>query len=501
MLKKKSRIIVWSIVGAMVLVLTIAVLRADRMVENVAGQRLTQLAAEQHMDISWHDIHIHLLQGKAQIDSLSVGLCVADSIKNDTTFIHVSVPRLSIGSVNWLALLRERIALIDAVRVTNGHVALSKSADSTMLTLDSICVAVHDLCYNLTDSLLTYNDSVYSLQTGRFHFRSADGLFAATVGRILTADAGMIVLSNISGGNTDKPEEHGRLMGKQEVTWSRFRIPSVRTSPVNIIRMVKANEVRIDSVIVEGQSTDVYYDSKYPPKQPYPMPQQALLELKTPLHIRRMIATLDTTRLYVTSDGKNVGRLDLLQTRARIINLCNIRDRTMMTSLHSHFAGGGEMRVKTDMKLNKRGTFTYNADITELTGSSLKSLSQPMLGVELHCNIHNMSVQCAGNNTKMNGTFCMQYDSLSVHVNEHSPMEVMARLSGLVNAFAPVVLINQNPRNPNDEPMSYEVSATRDPMKPFPAYFLGVIADGTLQTVLPFGLGKGALEKKKKVKK
>ena len=501
MLKKKSRIIVWSIVGGLLLTLTIVVLRADRIAENMASQRLTQLAAEQNIDLRWHDIDIYLLQGKVQIDSLSVGLSVADSVKADTTFIHISLPRLSVGSVHWLALLRERRAQIDAVRVTNGHVALSKSADSTMLTLDSICVAVHDLCYNLTDSLLTYNDSVYSLQTGGLHFRSADGLFAAAVGSIRTADAGMIILTNISGGNTDKPEEHGRLMGKQEVTWSRFRLPSVHTSPVNIIRMAKANEVRIDSVLVVGQSADVYYDSKYPPKQPYPMPQQALLELKTPLHIRRMIATLDTTRLYVTSDGKNVGKLDLLQTKARIINLCNIPDRTMMTGLHSHFAGGGEMRVKTDMQLNKRGTFTYNADITELKGSSLKSLTKPMLGVELNCNIHNMSVQCAGNNTKMNGTFCMQYDSLSVHVDDHSPMEVMARLSWLVNAFAPVVLINQNPRNPNEEPISCEVSATRDPMKPFPAYFLTVMADGMLQTVLPFDLGKGALEKKKKVKK
>ena len=179
MLKKKSRIIVWSIVGGLLLTLTIVVLRADRIAENMASQRLTQLAAEQNIDLRWHDIDIYLLQGKVQIDSLSAGLSVADSVKADTTFIHISLPRLSVGSVHWLALLRERRAQIDAVRVTNGHVALSKSADSTMLTLDSICVAVHDLCYNLTDSLLTYNDSVYSLQTGGLHFRSADGLFAA----------------------------------------------------------------------------------------------------------------------------------------------------------------------------------------------------------------------------------------------------------------------------------------------------------------------------------
>ena len=60
------------------------------------------------------------------------------------------------------------------------------------------------------------------------------------------------------------------------------------------------------------------------------------------------------------------------------------------------------------------------------------------------------------------------------------------------------MLYNRNPRTDHEQPFTCEVSVEHDPVQPFPAYFIAVIGDGTVQAILPFGMGKGMMGKKKK---
>lgn len=494
---KRSRIIVLSILAALLLAAIVVVLRADRMAERMVSERLTQMSEEQQLPLSWSDIRIRLLHGSVRVDSLAVQLNIPDSVKSDTTCVDILVPRLDIGRIHWLTLLRRRVVRVDRIRIKEGSVALATRKDHTSLRLDSLMLAAYDIRYNLLDSSLTYNDSVYLLQAAHIDYTSADGLFAAAVGSLQTEDAGSIVLTDIAGGNTDKKEDHAVRMGKQEVTWARFRLSEVRTSPVNIIRMALAKEVSLDTVSINAQMTDIYYDTHFPPKEPYPMPQEALLAMKMPLQIKCMNATLGVLHLGMTSDGKHAGYLDLKKTNAHISNISNAPGSTMHTNLTTHI-GGSTVHITTDMKMNKRGTLTYQAELANLTGRDLRPLSEPLLGVELNCNFHNITTKCEGDNESMHGTFCMRYDSLSLHVSDKGPVEELSKFAWLVNSFSSIVLYNRNPRSDHEEPVSFDVSATRDPMQPFPAYFIAVINDGILQTILPFGMGKGLMQKQKK---
>lgn len=494
---KRSTIILLSFLAALVVAVTIVVLRADRTAENIVSERLTQLADEQHLSLSWSDLRIRLMHGTVRVDSLQVCLATADSLTGDTTFIALSVPRLDIGRIHWLPLLRHRIARIDRVRLTNAAVELTKLKDYTALSVDSLSLAAYDLSYNLTDSTFAYNDSVYLLDLGPLRYTSPDSLFAATVGHLSTQDAGSIVISNIAGGNTDRKEEHAVRMGKQEVTWARFNLSELRTSPVNIIRLALSGEVAIDSVALSGPLTDIYYDAHFPPKEPYPLPQESLAAIKMPLRIGQFSASLGKLHIGMTFDGKHSGALDLRSINARIANITNAPDSTMRTALTMRMGEKGKAHINTAMQINKRGTFTYSAELHELRGSDLAGLTEPMLGVNLTCNFHSITTRCKGDSETMNGTFCMLYDSLSIHVNDHGPMDQLSRFAWAVNAFAPIMLYNRNPRGDREEPKSFDVSATHDPMLPFPAYFLGVINDGMLQTILPFGMGKGMMNKQK----
>jgi hypothetical protein len=227
------------------------------------------------------------------------------------------------------------------------------------------------------------------------------------------------------------------------------------------------------------------------------MPQQSLAAVEMPLLINHLNASLGVLHVAVTMDGKNVGLLDLKKTRARVADISNTPGSTMKAKVTTHI-GGGEVNVATNMTLNKQCSLTYNAEIKELKGRDLLSLTKPMLGVELNCNFHNISTNCKGDSKNMSGTFCVRYDSLSVHLDEHGPMKDLSSLAWLVNPLASVVLYNRNPRSDHEEPATFEVSADYDPMQPFPAYFIAIIGDGIVQSILPFGMGKGMLQKKKK---
>lgn len=494
---KRSRIITLIILAVLLLTATIIVLRADRMAENMAAEYIRQAADEQQIPLSWSDLNIRLLHGSIRIDSLSAQLNIADSTTNDTTYLNVLVPRLDVGRIHWLTLLRHRVVRIDRVRLTNGNIALSKHNDHTELHLDSLCLAAHDLRYNLLDSTFTYNDSVYLIRATNIGYTSDDGLFSAKVGSLATEDAGCIILTDIIGGNTDKREQHAVKMGKQEVTWARFNLSRVRTTPVNIIRMALTQQVMIDTVSIDGPNTEIYYDAQFPPKQPYPMPQQSLAAIEQPLLIKQLSASLGVLHLAVTLDGKHVGLLDLKKTRARVSNISNTPGNTLKAKVTTHI-GGSEVNVTTGLTLDKRRSLTYNADIKELKGHDLVGLTKPLLGVELNCNIHSIHTECKGDSISMGGTFCMCYDSLNVHLDENGPMKDLSSLAWLINPLASVVLYNRNPRNDNELPATFEVSADYDPMQPFPAYYIAIISDGIIQSILPFGMGKGMLKKKKK---
>ncbi|MBR4521432.1 MAG: hypothetical protein IKO63_08460 [Paludibacteraceae bacterium] len=494
---KRSTIITLIVLAVLLLAATVVVLRADRLAEQMTTEQIMKVAEEQLIPLTWSDLHVRLLHGSVQVDSLSVQLNLPDSVTGDTTRVALQVAELGVGRIHWLTLLRRRVVRLDRVRIDNAAVALCNTGDKTLLSLDSLCVVARDICYNLLDSTLTYNDSVYHLQLSNLDYTSADGLFRATVGSLLTSDAGSIVLRNISGGNTDKKEEHALKMGKQEVTWARFNLSEVRVSPVNIIRMALAKEVKLDTITIQGPKTEIYYDAHFPPKEPYPLPQESLEAVKMPLQIGYLKASLGLLHVGITMDGKHAGTLDLKKTHAQISDISNTPGSTMRTKVATHI-GGSDIKIATDMKMNRQRSLTYNAELKNLKGSDLKSLTMPLLGVELNCNFRDITAKCQGTGETMTGSFCMLYDSLSLHVDDKGPVKELASLAWLVNAFSGVVLYNRNPRTDHEQPFTCEVSVEHDPMQPFPAYFIAVIGDGIVQTILPFGMGKGMMGKKKK---
>lgn len=457
---KKIWIIIISILAAIILAAVVFVkVYTNQVAERVANEKLAQVLEEKQIPLKWSGLSIR------------------------------------IGHIHWFKLLTKREVIVDDVYVGLDSVAFKKTDDKTEVSLCDLRVKAHDLRYNIADSTFSFYDSVYSISAEDIDFTSPDGLFNLRVGKFSTAHDGTFVFKNIVGGNTDKPEEHAFKMGKEMADWAQFQFKEARISPTNIARMIKDKKIDIEKVVVHGDQVRVYHDSQFPCKHAKPMPQQALAAIEMPLCIRCVEAELTTLNVNVTLDGKHAGTLPLYKSSVTITDISNTPNNVLKAKVTSHFANGGPMHLTMNMRQNKRCTFDYHVNVGQTSGENLTDLMMPMLGLQVSCNIHSIKADFKGDKDTIGGTFCMRYDSLSFYMDKYSPEEHIAKLAGLGNAFAPIVIQNRNPRKPNAEPQAYTLHSERNPMKPVPEYMLVILCKGIVCTVAPEWIAKIINEK------
>ena len=507
-------------------------LTADRIAEKAAAAQLHKTAAEKGIELKWSDLRIRLLHGSVRIDSLQCRIGQADS-----AFIDLQVQRLYAGRIHRLKLLRERVLRIDKAELTgpqietcspreaaemlkkqqhdktrtkrlpiaraevkrvsikDGRIAVSMLENKLQAAADSLCICLHEAAYDLRDSSLTFCDSLYAFSACGTDFLSTDGLFRLSVASAATADGGCLIASGIRGGNTDRPEKHALNAGKAAATWAQFDITELRTSPVNILRSLKQKEIKADTLTVQGNYATIYRNNQYPPRAPYPMPQEALAKVPVPIELRHADIALNKLKFSLTTDGSNAGTLELKDLSARLRNITNHAGSTIHTALKSTLQDGGSINVHLDLKNNNMCTFGCKTEVTNTGGGNFGGFLRTIAGVNANCNIHRLNMDCHGDKHNQEGTFCMQYDSLKIHIDKDSPIEKLGKLAGVANAFAPAVLVKSNPRHKGGEPQTYTTACTRNPWKPFPVYLFKPLGDGIVQTVLPPAIAKPVSKK------
>jgi len=543
-MEKKTKKRVFITLGIVLAVLFVAagavVLKADMMAKKMVTERLNQLAAEKQLPLSWSDIDIHLLHGSVQVEDLALDLKVPQADGKDTAFVHVRVPKIYAGHIHWITLAKHRVLHIDRIRIKrpevslrspkealetlplqedtamtiplqavridriqliNGAAEMTNCSDKLHVALDSLNITLRDVAYLFADSTLTLNDSIYHLEVHNLLYCSEDGLFSATVEDVLTADAGGICINGIQGGNTDKKTEHAHRMGNVASTWVEFTMQDILTSPISLVRTAQKQELTLDSIRIRGSRVNMHRDNHYPSAETYPLPQESLAEAEIPLLINRMHIVLDRFNFSMTDNGKDIGSLNFNHNDICISNITNTPDAVMKSNVSNRLPDGGTVKIGMDMRVNPACSFTYRQEIHNTRGATLASYTAPLMGATLGGNIHSIKMECKGNKHTMDGTFCMIYDSLTMHIEDNTPFEQLAKVTGLVNVFMPAVLLKQNPRYPGKEPETYEVHGERDPWQPFPMYLFIPFNEGIYKSILPPSIAASMSENKPKNKK
>lgn len=539
---------IWIIIGIIAAVaaagLTIGILHIDRVASETADKQLRAAMAERGLPVTWSSLHIRVGQGTVRLDSLRMYMQTELNSGRDSAYILAEVPRIHIGHIHWGQLLRERhlhideirlsrprVAVrsveevlptllqaahdstrqampiervsVDAIRLTDGSVRLTEAGGRQSVEADSLQAGVHGICFHFGNSSLHYCDSVYHLALSNLHYTTPDGLMRVTCKHMETADAGSMVLRSLRIANTDRKERHADNCGKQPATWVHGTIHEIRTSPVNIVRTLVNRRVDIGSLSVAGDSIYIYRDNHYKPRRPYPMPQEALLAIDVPVHVGRVGLSLRALTAEITEDSIHSGQFMLGRTDVTLSPLTNRAGQHVKTEVKSSLPEQGTIHLDMDLTLNKTCDFTLATLVEDCRMESFNRFLHSQVGIETGGYIRHLEMNCKGDNVKSEGEFCMQYDSLHIHVlKDETPIARLSKFAGIINTFAPAVLRTHNPRSKGEEAQRYTVSGVRDPWQLFPLYLIvSPLSDGILQTVLPPALEKTVKKTRQEMQK
>ncbi len=520
---KRRKVILWSVLAGIVLLVIVGILCFDAIVTRTVNKRLqAEVQADNRYDVSFKSIAVLVGSRTVEVRGITFRMPLTDTIGDAKPGIDMHVRHVSLRQVNLRRLLKEKHLEIGKIVIDEPSVAINlpivmqEQSDSTrmhsflkgvtvdkididdcsfrltdassqlQLSLEDLSLVAYDLGYDLSTSTLLYNDSLYKLSLNDLDFISPDGLYRLCLHSLETQDAGAVVMKQLHCYNTVKKTELADLLGKIPSTWIDVNINKITTSPVNLVRQALAKEISIDNVEVDCEKAHIFRDIRYPQRDPSPMPQEVMMAMPVPMRIRTVKMAVPKIDIEMCMLGIESGLIGVQNASGSVTNVTNIKGEIMKAKMHASLAHGGEGDLTASFKMDKAAHFDISAKFADVKGESFNTFLHPLFGMEAEFTINELTTSYSGDNVCANGTFCMTYDDIQARViKEDTPYSVIAKNADAINVFAPAVLQRRNPRLPGQKPQSYQVTKTRDEMQNVAVYLTGPLLDGVLKTLLP----------------
>ena len=520
--KFRFLIILAVFLGCLALAVNVVLFNADRLLTGYADHKLREaLAKFGSFDMSYSRLDLNLAKGtvslsdvsfskdslKATVKKIETGhinlrqawktrQLLLDYIKADGVKVSfVQMPKTEgvirdtaqkSAALNKLSGMQKYLDTIGVERVIiNGDdFSLRRTGSHLGLGVGNISLRLSDFGYGISSGKFSYCDSLYDLRVNNLAFISADGLYTLSADSLYTRNSGSIAISSLHGRSTVGKRELAARKGKIPVSWTDLRIKHLRTSAINLARMVISREISIDSIFVTGNQLTVFRDNRYAPKKAFKMLQESLTSISTPLHIGYVDLSMPYLTMEIQPQKGKTGALHLHDVSAVVRNISNAPENTLEAHIRPRL-GKGRGDLHLSLKNDKNCSFNVKALINNVKGSDFETLLRPMFGVSVSADIKSLNSSVSANKHSAAGSFCMLYDNLKVTVED--PAILSKRFSnkvGLVNKLAGAAIHKQNPRKRQEEPFACQVSANRDPMKNFGAYLVSVLLDGMEKTCL-----------------
>ena len=379
--------------------------------------------------------------------------------------------------------------VVDTILVHNAACDIHSSVTSFNVHADSLFVALYGLGYSLIDEVpYHYNDSVYQFYVGHATITTPDSLTAITTSSIRYDNGGAFSIGPTRVRNIVDKWKLGAILNMGPATWIDLSLNSLHTSSKNILREVFTIEdgFFLDSIYVDIQSMSVFRDVRQQPVNPFTLPQVPLLQLSYPFVINHVDAKVHRMNIEVALTKQCVGHLNLNDLCAQLSNVTAIRNSTITLNARCGVGRGvADARIELDIKPTCDWRIALNA--RDLNLHFLDDMLYPMVGLKVGAEVSSLVADYQGDNQIANGTFCLQYDNLSIHAykDSQSPFTIVGDLSGLINSASKTLLNKRNPRYPGKAPLAYQVQWKNDPWQQPALFYIGPCIDGCIKTLLP----------------
>ena len=353
------------------------------------------------------------------------------------------------------------------------------------LAVDSFSLTVNDLAYNLRDTVFSYNDSVYKLSLGHAKVMLPDGRLLIETNDLSHRDQGALKLGRTRIANTMPKKKLGDLV-KEPCTWIDMTIASAETSPFNPLHKAMNKDFTLEHVKAVVAKMDVFRDTRYQPKEPYPTPQDVLLAIPVVFRVGSVSADIKHINIELASTDTNCGKLKLGGIHADVENITNRKGETMNVKGHCPIENGmAEANVSLTMK--KTADFSLGIHGTGIPAQFLNPFLRPLIGITMTLNVDTLDTHYTGNTTIAKGEFRMLYHGFEakVHKEDDVPYKVIKKNADFFTSAAKNLLPKSNPTSVDIHPRAYKVEWKYDPWQPFPLYMFGPCINGAMKTFLP----------------
>lgn len=515
------------VLGIMFAVFAALFIGADVAVSRLVYREVNQaLAALPGCEASCGPVRVRLFSGTAEVEDLRFAYHGEPVHKKDTTGpgIEVRVGQVAVGRVFYSLLLRRQV-LVSDVHITDPQLELwlddkhpescfpkledqglakagevLRSAEVQQLHVTDAVLRLHSLrtrldaavdscsltLYSLAyDSVFSYCDSVYHLSVAHASVTMPDGRMRIDTRSLMQTDQGPLTLGATRIAHTMPRRRLGDMV-KEPVTWMDMRLDSVSTSPFNPLRKALAQDYTIERVNAVVGQMDIFRDTRYKPKHPFPMPQTELCRIPVTFRVGQAQAKIQHINIELASTDNNCGKLHLGHISAMVQNITNRRNATMRINgscpLESGFA-----KAEMSMTMNTDCDFSATLHAHGVDASMLNPFLRPLVGITLDMHIDTLDTRYTGNSVKANGRYRMLYHGLEikVHRDDDIPYKIVTRNAGTINTLANSLLTKSNPTIVDYAPRAYKAEWKRDEWQPFPLYLFGPCIDGTVKTLLP----------------
>ena len=378
---------------------------------------------------------------------------------------------------------------LSELRLEKGSVGLTSLKDRTKVSVKGLAFTVKDIAVALEENRIEYNDSLYHVALDSLDVLDALGLSRIQLGHLTTTDAGPVEARGVHLYNCVKQEELAEKMGKVSVMWYDVKLDTLRTSAINIPRMIKEEKINVDNVYLTSSNIVLLQDDRYPPAVPYPTLQEGINTLKMPMMIKQVDGRIDDFTFLWQTTPVNRGSFPMKNVRLSLKNVSNARNNLMQMVLKAGHKNRSNMEMQVNIRNNKEESTSGYMKINNLEGSRLDSFMRPLFGATADVSIEKIEGTFKGDKDQMTEEFCMLYKDLKLKAwnDVDAPFKIVAKGSGMVSFLANLAVPNSNPIRAGKEPKKVQVTFERDPMLPYPSYLIQNLTMGMLRTVLPGG--------------
>ncbi|MBO4665429.1 MAG: hypothetical protein J5612_00995 [Paludibacteraceae bacterium] len=491
-MKKSVKITLWVvgiIAGIFILFETCADVAVSRIAEKKAHAAIE--AAELPFTVDFNRIHVFIMAGSVEVTDIRFAANGKQLNTKEIDTVDVTLPDLSIRGINYFDLLRNKRVSVNSVKVHKLSALYKEKKSKMSVQVDSLTVTVHDLFYSLKDSTYGYNDSIYSLKFKHLAFVEPQGLLGIEANDFKTKNAGPIQLGRTKIAHRMDKRKLGDIV-KKPVSWLSMSLNSVEIAPMNILRYEQfLKGVHLSKITVNGDKLETLRDVRYKPTEPFPMPQQAIMQLKFPIAIDQVDVTMKTIDVNVLMTDKNCGEMHVNKLKATVRDFSNKKNSVMKVDLTACL-GDAQANALFKMYMNNDCRFDVEMYGKNLETKHLNKLIRPLTSMELDCTVDSLRAKYTGDKVKAGGTVMLAYHGLrgKVHKGDEIPFKIISQNAGALEYFVNNLIPKSNPRNESKEPLSFNVEWEKKPEQAFGMYMVGPLIMGAVQTFLP-GLFQG----------